>query len=47
MTLSVTALSPALSLIFGILIFLFPTALNYLVAAYLVIAGLIGLGILL
>jgi hypothetical protein len=30
----------------GILIFVFPRLLNYLVATYLVLSGLIGLGVL-
>jgi hypothetical protein len=38
-------LGPVLSIIFGILILLFPKFLNYLVAIYLVLSGLIGLGI--
>lgn len=36
---------PMLSILFGILIFLFPKFLNYLVAIYLILSGLIGLGI--
>jgi Protein of unknown function (DUF3096) len=36
---------PALSILFGILILLFPKFLNYLVALYLILSGLIGLGI--
>jgi hypothetical protein len=35
---------PALAVLFGILILIFPRALNYLVAIYLIISGLIGLG---
>jgi Protein of unknown function (DUF3096) len=38
-------LVPVLSIIFGILILLFPKFLNYLVAIYLVLSGLIGLGV--
>ena len=38
-------LGPVLSIIFGILILLFPKFLNYLVAIYLVLSGLIGLGL--
>jgi hypothetical protein len=38
-------LGPVLSIIFGILILLFPKFLNYLVAIYLVLSGLIGLGV--
>ncbi len=36
---------PLLSILFGILILIFPRFLNYLVAIYLILAGLIGLGI--
>ena len=36
---------PLLSVLFGILILIFPKALNYLVAAYLILAGLVGLGV--
>ena len=39
-------LSPVLAIIFGVLIFVFPRLLNYLVATYLVLSGLIGLGVL-
>ena len=39
-------IDPLLSLIFGILILVFPKFLNYLIAGYLIIIGLIGLGIL-
>ena len=38
-------LSPVLAIVFGILIFIFPRLLNYLVATYLVLTGLIGLGV--
>jgi hypothetical protein len=37
-------LSPLLSLVCGIAILVFPRFLNYFVAIYLIIAGLIGLG---
>ena len=37
---------PLLSILFGILILVFPRALNYLVGIYLILAGLIGLGII-
>jgi hypothetical protein len=46
MNLSLTALSPLTALVFGILILVFPKFLNYLIAGYLIIVGLIGLGIL-
>jgi hypothetical protein len=38
-------LSPLLSILFGILILIVPRFLNYLVAIYLILAGLLGLGI--
>jgi hypothetical protein len=37
------ALTPLLSLIAGILILLVPRLLNYIVAIYLIIVGLVGL----
>ena len=43
---SVLILGPLASLLFGILILLFPKILNYLVAVYLIMTGLIGLLIL-
>lgn len=46
MGISITNLSPLASLIFGILILAFPKFLNYWVAAYLIITGLLGLGLL-
>jgi hypothetical protein len=36
---------PMLSILFGILILLFPKFLNYLVALYLILSGLVGLGV--
>ena len=38
-------LGPLLSILFGILIFIFPRFLNYLVATYLILAGLVGFGV--
>jgi hypothetical protein len=38
-------MGPLLSILFGILILIFPRALNYLVAIYLILAGLVGLGV--
>jgi len=35
-----------IALLFGILILVFPRMLNYLVAIYLILSGLIGLGVL-
>jgi len=36
---------PMLSILFGILILIFPRFLNYLVALYLILEGLVGLGV--
>jgi hypothetical protein len=46
MTLSVGHLSPIISLAAGILILIMPRLLNYIVAIYLILVGIIGLGIL-
>jgi hypothetical protein len=46
MVFTAASLSPVLAILFGILIFVFPKLLNYLVATYLVLSGLIGLGVL-
>ena len=46
MTLTAAHLSPILSILFGVLILIVPRFLNYLVAVYLILAGLLGLGIL-
>lgn len=46
MTLSFGSISPLMAIIFGILILIFPKSLNYLVAFYLIISGLLGLGII-
>ncbi len=46
MNISLTNLSPLASLVFGILILIFPKFLNYLIAGYLIIVGIIGLGLL-
>ena len=45
MTISGAHLSPILSLACGIAILVFPRFLNYFVAIYLILAGLIGLGV--
>jgi len=37
------SLAPLLSLVAGILIFIVPRMLNYIVAVYLVVVGLLGL----
>ena len=46
MGISFTNLNPLTSLIFGVLILMFPKFLNYWIAAYLIITGLLGLGVL-
>ncbi|HTQ46322.1 MAG TPA: DUF3096 domain-containing protein [Usitatibacter sp.] len=40
---SVLVLTPLISLIAGILIFMVPRLLNYIVAIYLIVIGLVGL----
>ena len=39
----VVVLQPAAALLAGILVLIFPTILNYIVAIYLILAGLAGL----
>lgn len=39
-------LTPIISLIAGILILIVPRLLNYIVAIYLIVAGILGLGFL-
>lgn len=46
MSISFSNLSPLASLVFGILILIFPKFLNYLIAIYLILVGIIGLGLL-
>jgi hypothetical protein len=46
MTITTAHLSPMLALLFGVLILAFPRILNYLVGIYLILVGLLGLGIL-
>jgi DUF3096 family protein len=43
MTISALAITPLISLIAGVLILVMPRLLNYIVAIYLIIAGLLGL----
>jgi DUF3096 family protein len=45
MTLSVAHLQPLVALIAGVLILLVPRILNYIAAIYLIIVGIIGLGL--
>lgn len=46
MSLTLSNLSPLTSLLFGILILMFPKFLNYLIAGYLIVIGLLGLGVI-
>ena len=43
MTITVANLAPIVALIAGILILIMPRLLNYIVAIYLIVIGLIGL----
>jgi hypothetical protein len=43
MTLSMLVLTPLVSLIAGVLILVMPRLLNYIVALYLIVIGLLGL----
>ena len=43
MQIDVIALQPLVALIFGILILVMPWLLNYLIAIYLIVVGLVGL----
>jgi hypothetical protein len=44
--LTLSHISPIVSLVAGILILIFPQALNYIVAIYLILAGVMGLGLI-
>ena len=46
MHISIGHLSPIVSILAGILILLMPRLLNYIVAIYLIIIGVIGLGLI-
>jgi Protein of unknown function (DUF3096) len=46
MTVSIGHLSPIVSILAGILILLMPRLLNYIVAIYLIVIGILGLGII-
>jgi hypothetical protein len=46
MTISAIHLTPIVSILAGILILIMPRLLNYIVAIYLIVIGIIGLGIL-
>jgi hypothetical protein len=46
MTLTIAHLQPIVALIAGVLILLVPRILNYVVAIYLIVTGLLGLNII-
>jgi len=46
MTLTVAHVTPIMSLVAGVLILLMPRLLNFIVAIFLILNGLIGLGLL-
>lgn len=46
MQLGIGNLNPIVSILFGVLILIFPKSLNYLIAAFLIISGLLALGII-
>jgi hypothetical protein len=45
MTFSIAHLQPIVSLLAGILILIMPQLLNYIIAFFLIISGLLGLGL--
>ncbi len=45
MSITISHLAPVVALICGILILIMPRLLNYIVAIYLIVVGIIGLGI--
>lgn len=45
MTINIDHLQPIVSLIAGIAILIVPRLLNYIVAAFLIVSGLLGLGL--
>ena len=45
MTITIAQLQPIVALIAGILLLLVPRLLNFIVAIYLILVGLLGLGI--
>jgi hypothetical protein len=45
MTISIAHLQPIIALLAGILILVMPRLLNFIVAIYLIIVGILGLGL--
>lgn len=46
MTISIAHLQPIIALIAGVLILIMPRLLNFIVAIYLIVIGLLGLGLI-
>ena len=46
MTISLGNLQPIVAILAGVLILIAPRLLNYIVAVYLIVVGILGLGIL-
>jgi hypothetical protein len=46
MTISIAHLQPIVALVAGIAILVMPRLLNYIVAAFLIITGVLGLGLI-
>lgn len=46
MTLSIAHLQPIVSLLAGILILIMPSLLNYIIAIFLIMSGVLGLGLI-
>ena len=46
MSITISHLAPIVALIAGILILIMPRLLNYIVAIYLIVTGIIGLGLI-
>lgn len=46
MTLGIAHLQPVVSLVAGVLILVMPRLLNYIVAIFLIVSGLLGLGLI-
>ncbi|HVZ51990.1 MAG TPA: DUF3096 domain-containing protein [Pseudolabrys sp.] len=46
MVVSIAHLQPIVAIVAGVLILLMPRLLNYIVAIYLILVGLLGLGII-
>ena len=46
MVISISNLAPIIAIIAGVLILVMPRLLNYIVAIYLILVGILGLGII-